>query len=46
MARKISFLKALNEAMAEEIRRDPTVFVMGEDVRMGAFGQTTGLFDE
>jgi pyruvate/2-oxoglutarate/acetoin dehydrogenase E1 component len=46
MARNISFLQALNEAMAEEMRRDPTVFVMGEDVCMGAFGQTTGLVKE
>lgn len=43
MARKTTFSKALNEAMAEEMRRDSTVFVLGEDVRMGVFGQTTGL---
>ncbi|MCG2722544.1 MAG: alpha-ketoacid dehydrogenase subunit beta, partial [Thermodesulfovibrionales bacterium] len=46
MARKISFLQALNEAMAEEMRRDPAVFVLGEDVRIGAFGQTAGLLAE
>ena len=46
MGRKISFLKALNEAMAEEMRRDPSVFVLGEDVRIGAFGQTAGLVKE
>ncbi|MCG6880741.1 MAG: alpha-ketoacid dehydrogenase subunit beta [Deltaproteobacteria bacterium] len=46
MARNISFLQALNEAMAEEMRRDPAVFVMGEDVRIGAFGQTAGLVKE
>jgi len=46
MARKITYLKALNEAMAEEMRRDSTVFVLGEDVRMGVFGQTTGLVGE
>ncbi len=46
MARKISFLQALNEAMAEEMRRDPDVFVLGEDVRIGAFGQTSGLVKE
>ena len=46
MARKISFLQALNEAMAEEMRRDPSVFVLGEDVRIGAFGQTAGLVKE
>lgn len=46
MARKITYLKALNEAMAEEMRRDSAVFVLGEDVRMGVFGQTTGLVGE
>jgi pyruvate dehydrogenase E1 component beta subunit len=46
MPRTITFLQALNEAMAEELRRDPKVFVLGEDVRMGAFGQTSGLVKE
>jgi pyruvate/2-oxoglutarate/acetoin dehydrogenase E1 component len=46
MPRKITFLQALNEAMAEEMRRDPNVFVLGEDVRIGAFGQTSGLVKE
>jgi pyruvate dehydrogenase E1 component beta subunit len=39
-------MQALNEAMAEEMRRDPTVFVMGIDVRIGVFGQTSGLIKE
>lgn len=46
MSRPITFLKALNEAMAEEMRRDPRVFVMGEDVRIGVFAQTRGLVEE
>jgi pyruvate/2-oxoglutarate/acetoin dehydrogenase E1 component len=46
MGKKITFLKALNEAMAEEMRRDATVFVLGEDVRVGVFGQTAGLVGE
>ena len=46
MVKTISFLQALNEAMAEEMRRDPSVFVLGEDVRIGAFGQTAGLVKE
>jgi pyruvate dehydrogenase E1 component beta subunit len=46
MGRTITFSQALNEAMAEEMRRDPSVFVMGEDVRVSAFGQTAGLVDE
>ncbi|MBN2122660.1 MAG: alpha-ketoacid dehydrogenase subunit beta, partial [Deltaproteobacteria bacterium] len=46
MGRTITFSQALNEAMAEEMRRDPSVFVMGEDVRVSPFGQTAGLVDE
>ena len=30
--REISLAQAVNEALAEELRRDPTVFVIGEDV--------------
>lgn len=46
MVRKINFLQAINEAMAEEMRRDPKVFVLGEDVHVGVFGQTAGLVKE
>jgi pyruvate/2-oxoglutarate/acetoin dehydrogenase E1 component len=46
MARKITFMQAINEALAEEMRRDPSVFVLGEDVRLSAFGQTAGLVKE
>ncbi|HEY9010491.1 MAG TPA: pyruvate dehydrogenase complex E1 component subunit beta, partial [Devosia sp.] len=40
--------QALNEAMAEELRRDPTVFVMGEEVAeyQGAYKVTQGLLQE
>jgi hypothetical protein len=30
--REISFADAIREALSEEMRRDPTVFVIGEDV--------------
>src|SRR5882672_11885571 len=30
--RTLSFAQAVNEALAEELRRDPTVFIIGEDV--------------
>jgi acetoin:2,6-dichlorophenolindophenol oxidoreductase subunit beta len=30
--RTLTFAQAINEALAEELRRDPTVFVIGEDV--------------
>ncbi len=43
--RTILFLQAINEALAEEMERDPAVFIMGEDVRLGAFGATRGLVD-
>jgi pyruvate dehydrogenase E1 component beta subunit len=40
--------EALRDAMAEEMRRDEAVFVMGEDVGVfrGAFKVTDGLLDE
>jgi pyruvate dehydrogenase E1 component beta subunit len=40
--------EALNQALAEEMRRDERVFVMGEDVGVfqGAFKVTEGLLDE
>jgi acetoin:2,6-dichlorophenolindophenol oxidoreductase subunit beta len=31
-AREITFAQAINEALAQEMRRDPTVFIIGEDV--------------
>jgi 2-oxoisovalerate dehydrogenase E1 component len=46
--RKIRYAQALQEAMREEMLRDPSVFIMGEDVGLygGAYGATRGLFDE
>ncbi len=40
--------QALNEAMAEEMRRDPNVFLMGEEVAEynGAYKVSQGLLDE
>ncbi len=40
--------QALNEAMAEELRRDPNAFVMGEEVAeyQGAYKITQGLLQE
>jgi 2-oxoisovalerate dehydrogenase E1 component beta subunit len=48
MAKEISYLEAIREALIEEMRRDPKVFVLGEDVGPygGAFGVTQGLVDE
>jgi pyruvate dehydrogenase E1 component beta subunit len=33
MPREITYGQAINEAMAEEMQRDPRVFTMGEDIR-------------
>ncbi len=41
----IGFIEAIRQALAEEMERDPTVFIMGEDVKLGAFGATRGLVD-
>jgi len=42
-----SFRGAINEAMREEMRRDPLVFQMGEDIALASpFGVTTGLVKE
>jgi pyruvate/2-oxoglutarate/acetoin dehydrogenase E1 component len=43
-----SYGEAIRDALAEEMRRDPKVFIMGEDVGLygGAYGATRGLFDE
>ncbi|OCR25786.1 pyruvate dehydrogenase [Pseudomonas syringae] len=36
MARKITYQQAINEALAQEMRRDASVFIIGEDVAGGA----------
>ena len=48
MSKELSYLEAIREALAEEMRRDAKVFVLGEDVGAygGAFGVTQGLHDE
>jgi 2-oxoisovalerate dehydrogenase E1 component beta subunit len=48
MPKELSYLEAIREALAEEMRRDAKVFVLGEDVGAygGAFGVTQGLYDE
>src|ERR1700749_544132 len=47
-ARELTYLDAIREGLAEEMRRDPKVFVLGEDVGAygGAFGATQGLYEE
>lgn len=42
----LNFVQAIREAFREEMERDKTVIVIGEDVEVGAFGATTGLVKE
>jgi pyruvate/2-oxoglutarate/acetoin dehydrogenase E1 component len=46
--RELTYAEALREAMSEEMRRDPDVFLMGEDVGVygGAFGVSRGMVQE
>jgi pyruvate/2-oxoglutarate/acetoin dehydrogenase E1 component len=46
--REITLSRAVNEAISEEMRRDPTVFVMGEDVAEAGtpFKVLSGLVEE
>ena len=46
--RKLTIAKAMAEALAQEMRRDPNVFMMGEDVGAlgGVWGSTRGLLEE
>ena len=45
---RITYAQAVKETLAQEMRRDERVFVMGEDVQVlgGVFGCTKGLADE
>ena len=46
--RQLSYVEALNEALRQEMARDPDVIVMGEDVADtgGIFGVTKGLVED
>jgi len=46
--RKLTFGQAVKEALSEELRRDPRVFIMGEDVAEAgtAFKVLSGMVDE
>lgn len=48
MTKTITLREALRDAMAEEMRRDPDVFIMGEEVAeyQGAYKVTQGLLQE
>jgi acetoin:2,6-dichlorophenolindophenol oxidoreductase subunit beta len=42
---KLSYLRALNRALGDEMERDPAVFVIGEDIRLGLTNTTPGLLE-
>jgi 2-oxoisovalerate dehydrogenase E1 component len=46
--KEITFLRAITEAVDEEMTRDPSVFIIGEDVRVWGAPRTEfqGLFDK
>src|ERR1700694_3475294 len=46
--REITYRQALNEALAEELERDPNVFLMGEEVAEynGAYKVSQGMLDQ
>jgi pyruvate/2-oxoglutarate/acetoin dehydrogenase E1 component len=46
--RELTYLQAISEALREEMRRDETVFCLGEDIGAfgGAFKVTDGFFEE
>lgn len=46
--RELTFLEAIREAMVQEMRRDESVFLIGEDIGVygGAFGVSFGMLDE
>ncbi|MGE3498618.1 MAG: alpha-ketoacid dehydrogenase subunit beta [Candidatus Binatia bacterium] len=41
----LKYVQALNQAIAEEMERDPLVFMLGEDIVSGGMGVTPGLAD-
>ena len=47
--KEITFQKAINEAIDEEMAKDPTVFILGEDIGKhwgGSLGELAGLYDK
>lgn len=48
MAREITYLEAIREAMSQEMRVNEDVYILGEDIGVygGAFGVTRGMIEE
>ena len=45
-SREITFNQAVDEALRDEMRKNPRVFLMGEDLGIGTIRQTRPLFEE
>ena len=45
MAKK-RYMQAINEALIEEMERDPNVILYGEDVEISMFGDTASILDK
>ena len=43
---EIMFVQAIHDALEDELKRDDKVFLIGEDLHTGTFGQTRGLAQE
>jgi len=48
MMKKVSYMNAIRDGIAEEMRRDPTIITMGEGIgeRGGSYGHTKNLWQE
>ena len=44
--REMTFIHAIREAIQQEMRRDESVFVVGQDIRGGVYPHTLDLIDE
>lgn len=44
--RNIYYLKAVSEAVSQEMEKDKNVIVLGEDVKWGTRGLTSGFYDK
>jgi len=42
---RLSYMRALNRALGDEMERDPAVFVLGEDIDQALTNTTTGLLE-
>ncbi len=43
--KEIRYIQAINQALAEEMERDETVFIIGENVQSGVFGASRDLVE-